>query len=96
MQGERSFARLILNYMKKHGDTVDHDEAEKWLADLDQEEVKRRQVDSEDAAPAQQAVVPAIEGEVKGQGVQLTSASEEIPGKPGETSNQPKKTDDKK
>lgn len=70
MQGERSLARLMLNYIKKHGDTVDHDEAEKCLSELDQEDAKRAECLSgpKDDTP----VATPIEGEAAGQGVQLS------------------------
>lgn len=73
MQSERAFTRLVLNYMKKHGDTVDHDEAERRLAELDQEDAKSAEIsEARSDSEALSTDGTPIEGETPGQGFQLT------------------------
>lgn len=72
MADERSLARVVLNYMKKHGDTADFDTAEQFLSVLDAEDAKRKEASDAFEQKAREADGEKVEGEAEGRGVQLT------------------------
>lgn len=71
MQDGRTIARLFLNYMKKHGDSLDYDNAESALSELNTEEAKSREAAEVPRQETRETDGEKIEGEAEGRGVQL-------------------------
>jgi hypothetical protein len=72
MQDGRSIARLFLNYMVKHGDTLDHDAAQSALNELDAEDSKSLTPPKVHGEEVGKAHGEKVEGTAEGRGVQLT------------------------